>query len=125
MDLGTVDIAYSPSATGTSDLNFKILKNATLHIISKYVGRQFFDNTMNSERMIDPYFINNLRIDFNPDIKGIKNTGFQLFINNFFNSKYESNAYGGNWFEDGVEKTWSYFFPQAGINFMVKAEVLF
>ena len=125
MNLGTVDIAYSPSATGTSDLNFKILKNTELHFISKYVNRQYFDNTMNSVRMIDPYFVNNLRIDFNPAIKGIKNTGFQLFINNIFNSNYESNAYGGNWFEDGVEKTWSYFFPQAGINFMVKAEVLF
>jgi len=125
MNLGTVDIAYSPSATGTSDLNFKILKNTELHLISKYVGEQYFDNTMNSERMIDPYFVNNLRIDFNPSIRGLKNAGFQLFINNILNHRYESNAYGGNWFEDGVEKTWSYFFPQAGINFMVKAELAF
>ncbi len=45
-NLGTVDIAYSPSITGTSDLNFKILKNFGIHLISKYVGKQYFDNTM-------------------------------------------------------------------------------
>ncbi|HBE41450.1 MAG TPA: TonB-dependent receptor, partial [Bacteroidales bacterium] len=121
----TVDIAYSPSLTGSGDINFKVLRNTGIHFISKYVGRQYFDNTMSHDRMIDPYFVNNLRIDFHPEIKGIKNTGFQLFINNIFNSKYESNAYGGNWYEDGIEKTWSYFFPQAGINFMVKAEFMF
>lgn len=124
-NLGTVDIAYSPSVVSSGDINFSILKNTELHIIGKYVGKQYFDNTMNSDRMIDPYFVSNLRIDFNPDIRKIRNAGFQLLINNIFNTKYESNAYGGNWYEDGMEKTWSYYFPQAGINFLVKAELMF
>ncbi len=80
---------------------------------------------MNSERMIDPYFVNNMRIDFNPAIQRIKDTGFQLLIYNIFNRKYESNAYGGNWYEDGIEKTWSYYFPQAGINFIFRAVLTF
>jgi iron complex outermembrane receptor protein len=124
-NLGTVDIAYSPSVTGTSDLNFKILKNTELHFISKYVGKQYFDNTMNAERSIDPYFVNNLRIDFDPVIRGIKGAEFQLLINNILNHKYESNAYGGNWYEDGIEKTWSYYFPQAGIHFMLRGSFTF
>ena len=124
-NLGTVDIAYSPSVTGTSDLNFKVLKNTELHIISKYVGKQYFDNTMNPERSIDPYFINNFRIDFDPVIHGIKSAEFQLLINNLLNHRYESNAYGGNWYEDGIEKTWSYYFPQAGIHFMLRGSFIF
>ncbi len=124
-ELGTVDIAYSPSLITISDMNFRILRNTRLHFISKYVGKQYFDNTMSSERMIDPYFVNNLRIDFEPEIRNIRNTSFQLLVNNIFNSKYISNAYGGNWYEDGSEKTWAYYFPQAGINFMVKAELAF
>ncbi len=124
-DLGTVDIAYSPSVTGVSDLAFRISKNASAHFISKYVGRQFFDNTMSSERMLDPYFINNLRFDFDPAIPKIKNTEIQLLINNIFNASYESNAYGGNYFESGVEKSWSYYFPQAGINWMIRASITF
>ncbi len=124
-ELGRVDIAYSPSITGSSDFNIKFLKNTEIHVISKYVGKQYFDNTMNPERSIDPYFVNNLRIDFEPVIKGIKRAEFQFIINNILNHKYESNAYGGNWYEDGIEKTWSYYFPQAGINFMVRAGVRF
>jgi iron complex outermembrane receptor protein len=123
--LGTVDIAYSPSVTGTSDLNFKIFKNLGIHFISKYVGRQYFDNTMNRERMLDPYFVNNLRISYEPVIRKLKGVEFQVFINNIFNSEYESNAYGGNWYEAGIEKSWSYYFPQAGTNVMFRAGIIF
>jgi iron complex outermembrane receptor protein len=124
-NLGTVDIAYSPSVIGTSDMSFKILKNLGLHFISKYVGKQYFDNTMSSDRVIDPYFVNNLRIDFNPVFSKIGEAQFQVLVNNILNSKYESNAYGGNWYEDGTEKTWSYYFPQAGTNFMLRASLMF
>jgi iron complex outermembrane receptor protein len=123
--LGTVDIAYSPVITGSSDMNFRVIRNLEMHLISKYVGSQYFDNTMSHDRMIDPYFVNNVMVSFNPAIKGLKNTEFQLLVNNIFNSKYESNAYGGNWYEDGKENTWSYYFPQAGINFMLKASFTF
>jgi iron complex outermembrane receptor protein len=46
-------------------------------------------------------------------------------VNNIFNKTYESNAYGGTWYEDGVEKTWSYYFPQAGTNFMGRIVIRF
>ncbi len=123
--LGNVDIAYSPGITGSSDLAFIISEKMKIHLISKYVGRQYFDNTMSSQRMLDPYFVNNFRIDFEPAVKMIRNTELQLLINNIFNAKYESNAYGGNWYEDGNEKSWAYYFPQAGINFMVRLGLKF
>ncbi|MCE5346303.1 MAG: TonB-dependent receptor [Bacteroidales bacterium] len=122
---GSVDIAYSPSFTGISDMNFKILPNTQIHLISKYVGKQYFDNTMNHDRMIDPYFVNNIRLDYEPHIRNVKGIEFQLLVNNVFNEIYESNAYGGNWYEDGSEKSWSYYFPQAGINYMFKVGVKF
>jgi iron complex outermembrane receptor protein len=124
-NLGTVDIAYSPSAIWTNDLMFRITEWSALHLISKYVGKQYFDNTMNSERTISPYFVNNLRLDLTPVIKNMKGMELQFLVNNFLNEVYENNAYGGNWYADGSEKTWSYYFPQAGINFMLKASVKF
>lgn len=123
--LGTVDIAYSPSLTASSDISIKLVPVIRLHFISKFVGKQYFDNTMNSERMLDPYFFNNVMIDLEPEIKHLKGASLQLLVNNIFNAKYESNAYGGNWFEDGAEKSWSYYFPQAGVNFMVKIGLKF
>ncbi len=123
--LGGVDIAYSPELIGSSDLGFRVSDRIGIHLISKYVGKQYFDNTMSSRRKLDPYFVNNLRIDFEPPVKKIKMTEIQLLINNLFNSRYESNAYGGNWYENGTEKSWAYFFPQAGINFMVRLGLRF
>jgi iron complex outermembrane receptor protein len=124
-NLGDVDIAYSPSITGTSDLAFKVLPDLDLHLISKYVGKQYIDNTMNAERTVDPYFIHNLRIDFEPELKSMKAVELQLLIINIFNLMYESNGYGGNWYEDGIEKSWSYYFPQAGTSFMLKMGLRF
>ena len=124
-DLGTVDIAYSPTEIFTNELTFKIIKGLDLHLISKYVGQQYFDNTMNPERTIDPYFVSNVRIDFSPHIKYTENIEIQFLVNNILNEQYENNAYGGNWYEDGAEKTWSYYFPQAGTNFMTRISVRF
>jgi len=124
-DLGTVNIAYSPEVVSSSDLAFILSEQFAIHLISKYVGKQYFDNTGSSKRMIDPYFVNNLRLDFNPMVKKIKLLEFRLMINNLLNTRYESNGYGGLWYEDGIEKTWAYYFPQAGINFMVSAGIKF
>ena len=75
--------------------------------------------------MLDPYFVSNIRLDYEPEIRKIKGLQFQILVNNIFNEVYESNGYGGNWYEDGVEKSWSYYFPQAGTNFMVKIGLKF
>lgn len=119
-NLGNVDIAYSPRVTGTSDFALKPISTADIHLITKYVGRQYFDNTMSSERMLDHYLVNNIIVGFTPGIKNIRKVEIQAIVNNIFNTEYENNAYGGNWYEDGKEKTWAYYFPQAGINFMFK-----
>jgi iron complex outermembrane receptor protein len=118
-NLGLVDIAYSPSVVWSSDISYS-KGFFGVHLISKFVGKQYFDNTMSDERSIDPYFVNNLRIDLSPKIASLKKIDIQFYINNILNESYENNAYGGNWYEDGAEKTWSYYFPQAGVNYMLR-----
>ena len=120
LNLGDVDIAYSPSIIGSSDLYTDILAPLKVHFITKYVGKQYFDNTMNVERMLDPYLVNDFMVDFMPVVKNLRGASLQLLVSNIFNARYESNAYGGNWFEDGQELTWAYYFPQAGTSFMVR-----
>ncbi|MGE5406293.1 MAG: TonB-dependent receptor [Methanosarcina sp.] len=118
-DLGLVDIAYSPSIVWSSDINYS-KGFFGIHLISKFVGKQYFDNTMSEDRSIDPYFVNNIRIDLSPKIASLKKMDIQFYINNILNESYENNAYGGNWYEDGAEKSWSYYFPQAGVNYMLR-----
>jgi len=118
VQLGETDIAYSPSLSGSFILQWKAFKNFTAAWTAKYVGTQYFDNTMSQNRKLDPYFLNNLQFDY-VIITGKKGEiALRLAANNIFDVKYSSNAYGGLWYEQGTEQTWAYYYPQAGINFL-------
>lgn len=116
-DLGTVDIAYSPRITGSAELELYPMKRLSARLTGKYVGKQYFDNTMSEERTISPYFVSNFSAGYRLDVRKAGEITLRFMINNLFNAMYENNAYGGMWAEDGTEKTWAYFFPQAGINY--------
>lgn len=118
-NLGTVDIAYSPSFIASQEIEFMPFENLTLRLLGKYVGKQYFDNTMSEERAMDPYFVANTSVDFTKQTKSSGEISVRFLLNNLLDKKYESNAYGGMWSEDGIEKTWAYYFPQAGRNFMI------
>jgi len=123
-DLGSVDIAYSPRIISSAEMEIKPLKNVALSFNGKYVGKQYFDNTMRESRTIDPYYTFNMFLDYTLTLRDKGQAVLKLSVNNFTdglfgNNHYESNAYGGMWAEDGVEKTWAYYFPQAGINYMI------
>lgn len=118
VDLGNTDIAYSPAIVGAAVLQWNAFKNFDVSFSSKYVGSQYFDNTMNAQRKLDAYWVNNLQFDYRILSKLCKEFSVRLAVNNVFNAMYSSNAYGGLWFEQGVEQTWSYYYPQAGRHFL-------
>ena len=124
-DLGLVDIAYSPSVIMSTNLVVEPFKTARLTITGKYVGSQYFDNTMSEARKLDPYFVAGITAGYTLKFAGIREAEVQLSVNNLLNSMYISNGYGGNWYEDGVEQTWAYYFPQAGISYMMKINFSF
>ena len=123
-NLGKTDISYSPEIIGSNILSVKPINQLEISLISKYVGKQYFDNTSDKNRMLDPYFVNNLKLYYSPNVKFINHLGMFFQINNILNTEYESNAYGGNWYENAPnldnyhqaeEKSWAYYYPQAGI----------
>jgi len=124
-ELGSTHISYSPEVIGSSIISYSPLKGMSLNFISKYVGEQFFDNTSSEDRKLDAYFVNNFRFDYSFTALGVKNIAFQLQVNNVFDIEYENNAYGGNWYEQGTENTWKYYYPQAGVNFMAGLSLRF
>ncbi|WP_289054343.1 TonB-dependent receptor [Carboxylicivirga marina] len=124
-ELGTTDIAYSPDVISSSILSYAFNSNVKMSWITKYVGEQFFDNTSSSDRMLDAYLINNLKIDMSLFPQFAKRIGLQVMVNNLMDVEYENNAYGGNYYQrdaSGVdtEYTWAYYYPQAGRHFMTK-----
>ncbi len=120
------DISFSPSVVMGSQLSYEPSEGLSFALLSKYVGEQFLDNTSNDSRKIDAFFVNDLRINYGFDVKGLKKVNLNLLVNNLFNLEYETNGYtfgyfGGPAFE--VRENW--FYPQAGTNFLLSLALEF
>ncbi len=117
-DLGKSDIAFSPEIVASSNLRYVVLKNLSLNFISKYVGSQFTDNTSSHNRRLEPWFVNDLRLEYLifPDF--MNELALNLSIANIFDYQYSSNAWVYRYFEGGEENFYDGFYPQAGLNFI-------
>jgi len=116
--LGNTEIAFSPSVIFSSIFNYEIIKDLHLALYSKYVGKQFIDNTGSDDRSLDPYFVNDILISYSLFPKFLKEISFSLKFNNIFNVKYESNAWVYRYYYEGSYNTYDGYFPQAGIHIM-------
>ncbi|SFD82869.1 TonB-dependent receptor [Thermophagus xiamenensis] len=123
--LGDTQIAYSPSVVGSSNLAANITSRFKISLQSKYVGEQYFNNTESDERKLDAWFVNDLQFNWKLNPKPFKSIGLQFTIHNVLDHEYESNAYGGNWYEEDVEKTWAYYYPMAGRYYMGQVVIRF
>jgi iron complex outermembrane receptor protein len=112
------DIAFSPSVIAGSTITYEPVKNLKFSFISKYVGEQFLDNTSNSSRKLDAFFVNDLRINYSIKTKIIREIGFTVAINNIFSEEYESNGYTWGYIAGGKHIVENFYYPQAGINYL-------
>jgi iron complex outermembrane receptor protein len=115
----TTDIAYSPHIVGGASINFLPLKNLELSLLSKYVSKQFLDNTQNNDRVLDPFYVQDARAIYTLHKGILKEANFILQVNNIFNKKYEPNGYTYNYIYGGELVVNNYYFPMAGTNFML------
>jgi iron complex outermembrane recepter protein len=119
------DISFSPRLSGGALLGYLIKHNRLEHsidfaIYSKYVGRQYLDNTQNEYMSIDPYFVQDFRITAH--LHGKKQIDLNFWINNLFDIDYSANGYTYSYiFEQRI--TERFFYPQAGRNFTVGISV--
>ncbi|MBI5371734.1 MAG: TonB-dependent receptor [Sphingobacteriales bacterium] len=119
----SADIALSPAITGSSTLNFGPFSNTVISLISKYVSRQYLDNTSNETRSLDPFFVQDLRITHTIKNKWLKEMNIIGQLNNAFNTTYEPNGYTFSYIYGGQQTTENYYFPMAGINFMIGVNI--
>jgi len=116
------DIAFSPSVIANSILAYRT-GSVTTEWISQYVSRQFLDNTGNSDRAIDPYWVNNLRFSYEYDrFPYLRTIIASVQVNNLFDRKYVSNGYTFGWISGGEEQFFNYYYPQAGRNLLVNVK---
>ncbi len=123
--LGTTNISFSPDVIAGSSLVATPVKNLEMTWDSKYVGRQYLDNTSTKERSLNPYWINNLRFDYTFHPSFVKQLNLMLSLNNIFNVAYQSNAWVYTYIYGGQQYEMNGYYPQARFNFMAGVDLKF
>ena len=118
-------ISFSPSVVAGGSINFIPLKNGEISLVSKYVGRQYLDNTAQKSRSLNSYYLQDIRLSYLIENKIFKETNIILQLNNVFNKKYEPNGYSFSYIYGGDLTTENFYFPMAGFNFMVGVNLKF
>ncbi|MEC7259915.1 MAG: TonB-dependent receptor, partial [Bacteroidota bacterium] len=87
------DLAFSPGVLLNNHFEWKANKFLSFILNSKYVGKQYLDNTSNEKRVLKDFLINDFKIQTNLTNNVFNNLFFKIEINNIFNVKYSSNGY--------------------------------
>ncbi len=119
------DLAFSPNHIMNGVLNFAPNTQWNLALSNYYVGKQFIDNSASRNRMLDAWFVSNLKIDYRLPVKFCKEMKFHLLVNNLFNTEYESNAWVYSYYTGGERYKMDGYFPQAGTNFYFGIDIMF
>jgi iron complex outermembrane receptor protein len=121
----STDIALSPNVIGAATLSFLPVKNLELSLLSKYVSKQYLDNTKNEGRKLNPYYVQDARAIYTFHKYFLKEANIIFQVNNVFNKKYEPNGYTYNYIYGGELSVNNYYFPMAGTNFMLAIALKF
>lgn len=121
----STDIAFSPNIIAGATISFIPLKNTELSFISKYVGKQYLDNTQNETRKLNAFYTQDARFIYTITKGCLKELNIILQANNLFNKLYEPNGYTFSYYYGGSLTTENYYFPMAGTNFMVGVNLKF
>ncbi|WP_425636668.1 TonB-dependent receptor [Algoriphagus yeomjeoni] len=123
------DIAFSPNTIASAIIEYKPIQNLSLNWMSKYVGKQYLDNSANESRSLDSFFTNDIRISYQVQPRFFKSLEVNLMVNNIFNELYEPNGYTFSYFVPGESQkelvTENYYYPMAGTNFMLGLNMKF
>ena len=110
-NVGTKDIAYSPSVIAGNILVYKPMETLQISWMSKFVGTQYMNNIELPEAKLPDYFVNDLNIAYEIKPKSVfKSIVLSGLVNNVFNKRYVSNGY--------MYDIYPYYYPQAGTNFL-------
>ncbi|MGI8951602.1 MAG: TonB-dependent receptor [Chitinophagaceae bacterium] len=117
------DISFSPSIIVNGSLNFLPIKNLELNFISKYVSKQYLDNTQNINRSLNDFYTQDVRAVYTIKHIIFKEWNIIAQINNVFNRKYEPNGSTYPYIYNNEVVNDNYYYPMAGTNFMVAVNV--
>lgn len=111
-NVGNKNISYSPNFIAGNIIVYKPIESLTLSWLSKFVGEQYMNNIETANAKLPSYFVNDLNVSFEVKPKSVfKSIVFNGLVNNILDKKYVSNGY--------MYDIYPYYYPQAGINFLL------
>lgn len=124
------DISFSPSLIAGSTISYAATNKLTFGFISKYVGKQYLDNTSSNFKSMDAYFTNNFSASLKIHPSWVKEISLNLLVNNIFNEQYVSNGYTYSYYyrptgSNDPAITELFYYPQATRNFLIGATLKF
>jgi iron complex outermembrane receptor protein len=120
--VGESELSFSPSVIAGSELGYRFWDNAAkgnaeLTLVTKYVGEQYLDNSASSDRALDSYLVNDVRVNVSfLGVKGLKRIDLNLTVRNLFSELYESNGWVYSYVYQGRRNDMVNVFPQAPLN---------
>jgi len=119
------DIAFSPNFIAASTLAYKPVKQFTIELQTKWVGKQYLDNSTLQERSLEAFA--------NQDISGSYefakkvNRSFLLTarVNNISNQRYIPNGYSYAYVYGGETIIANGYYPMATINYLIGFTIKF
>ena len=124
-NIGSTDISFSPDIVAASNISFEPIDKLKVSLVTKYVGKQYIDNTSNNDRSLNPYLTNNINLYYSIETNFIKQIDFTVQFNNIFNEKYETNAWVYRYYLEGSDYNINGYFPQAEFNLMIGVNLKF
>lgn len=117
------NISFSPAVVGGATINLIPVRSFELSLISKYVGKQYTDNSQAENRKLNAYFVQNVRASYT--IKKLLFKEWNLIgqANNLFNKKYEPNGYTYSYIYNNTLSTDNGYYPMAGMNYMLGVNI--
>jgi iron complex outermembrane receptor protein len=117
------DITLSPNTTAVHNLNWVPNEKLQLTFSSKYVSKQYLDNTQNESRILKAYFLNDLNTSFKLFNKQHWGATLQFYVINIFDKLYEPNGYTYSYVSGGTTTTSNNYFPMAGRNYWLSLKI--
>lgn len=117
------DLAFSPAIISSVSATVIPIKNVDLVFTSKYVSRQYLDNTSNLSRSLSPYYVQDARINYTVDMKKTGKLNLFFQANNIFSNKYEANGYTFSYYSGNKLTTENYYFPMAPLHIWLGVNV--
>lgn len=117
------NISFSPSVICGATVSFLPIKNIEFDLLSKYVSKQYMDNTQDVSRSLDDFFTEDFRAIYTIKKVMFKEWNLIAQVNNIFNKLYEPNGSTYPYVYNNELVNDNYYYPMAGTNFMIAVNV--